>query len=192
MATMPKPDQHPHSTELPQLSNTDAGSSGGAPTAVGLPVGDCVGEPLGAHVSPSLVGAEVSGAAVGAPVGIVVGGCAVGAKVSGAAVGIAVGGSLHRPGIPARDACMHKSGTALQLDSCLDLSSQNGALQLSFDVHMLLSRAGPLQNTGAMLSQHARVTCCQQCTSRGAFMSSTTKNATEPLLGHTLPTLCVA
>ena len=117
MATMPKPDQHPHSTELPQLSNTDAGSSGGAPTAVGLPVGDCVGEPLGAHVSPSLVGAEVSGAAVGAPVGIAVGGSAVGAEVSGAAVGtpvgIAVGGVLHRPGTPARDACMHESGTAL-------------------------------------------------------------------------------
>ena len=111
MAMMPTPDQHPHSTELPQLSNTDAGSSGGAPTAVGLPVGDCVGEPLGAHVSPSLVGAEVSGASVGTPVGT--------------PVGIAVGGVLHRPGIPARDACMHESGTALQLELCLDLSSQN-------------------------------------------------------------------
>jgi len=150
MATMPKPDQHPHSTELPQLSNTDAGSSGGAPTAVGLPVGDCVGEPLGAHVSPSLVGAEVSGAAVGAPVGIVVGGCAVGAKVSGAAVGIAVGGSLHRPGIPLQS-----------------------------------KRSTPAVVRCAHAAEQSR-------TSRGAFMSSTTKNATEPLLGHTLPTLCVA
>jgi len=120
MATMPKPDQHPHSTELPQLSNTDAGSSGGAPTAVGLPVGDCVGEPLGAHVSPP--------------------------------VGIAVGEVLHRPGIPLQ----------------------------------------------SKLSTPAFVRCAHAAghstTSDGEFMSSTTKNAAEALLGlgHTLPTLCVA
>jgi len=136
MATMRKPDQHPHSTELPQLSNPDAGS-GGAPTAVGLPVGDCVGEPLGAHVSPSLVGAEVSGAAVGTPVGT--------------PVGIAVG-VLHRPGIPLQS-------------------------KLSTPAFVRYAHAAG-----------------HSTTSDGEFMSSTTKNAAEALLGlgHTLPTLCVA
>ena len=59
---------------------------------------------------------------------------------------------------------------------------------------MLLGIARPLQNTGTTLSEEARVVCCQQGTSDGEFMSSTTKNAAEALLGlgHTLPTLCVA
>ena len=90
-------------------------------TRVGAAVGVAVGVTLGASVGDAV--GVVDGVPVGAPVGVLVG--VVGAEVSGAAVGIVVGGVLHRPGIPARDACMHESGTALQLELCLDLSSQN-------------------------------------------------------------------
>ena len=50
MAKMPNPDQHPHLTELPQLSNADAGSSGGdVGLDVGLDVGVGVGAPTELH-----------------------------------------------------------------------------------------------------------------------------------------------